>query len=138
MRRNTAPTALLIAMALGSLGSTGCTTLGPSLGWMATPIPITAYQQKKHEDQFWNHERYDRAPILGPITSGAEVVALPPGHPYLRLPLQFAASLEKRLLSLMSADERGELRTVGEAELQEPGRWGTTFTLLQCWGRCPA
>jgi hypothetical protein len=78
MRRNTAPTALLIAMALGSLGSTGCTTLGPSLGWMATPIPITAYQQKKHEDQFWNHERYDRAPILGPITSGAEVVALDP------------------------------------------------------------
>ena len=78
MRRNTVPTALLIAMALGSLGSTGCTTLGPSLGWMATPIPITVYQQKKHEDHFWNHERYDRAPILGPITSGAEVVALDP------------------------------------------------------------
>jgi len=45
---------------------------------MATPIPITVYQQKKHEDQFWNHERYDRAPILGPITSGAEIVALDP------------------------------------------------------------
>jgi SAM-dependent methyltransferase len=64
----------------------------------------------------------------------AEVVALPPGHPYLRLPLQFATSLEERLLSLVSADELGELRTRGEAELQEPGRWGTTFTLLQCWG----
>jgi hypothetical protein len=33
----------------------------------------------------------------------AEVVALPPGHPYLR--------------------------HEGEAELKEPGRWGTTFTL---------
>jgi SAM-dependent methyltransferase len=65
----------------------------------------------------------------------AEVVALPPGHPYLRLPLQFATSLEERLLSLVSADELQDLRDRGEAELQEPGRWGTTFTLLQCWGR---
>jgi SAM-dependent methyltransferase len=65
----------------------------------------------------------------------AEVVALPPGHPYLRLPLQFATSLEERLLSLVSADELEELRAKGEAELQEPGRWGTPFTLLQCWGR---
>jgi len=64
----------------------------------------------------------------------AEVVALPPGHPYLRLPLQFATSLEERLLALVSADELDGLRKQGEAELQEPGRWGTTFTLLQCWG----
>jgi SAM-dependent methyltransferase len=68
----------------------------------------------------------------------AEVLALPPGHPYLRLPLQFATSLQERLLSLVTADELEELRTQGESELQEPGRWGTTFTLLQCWGRSPA
>jgi SAM-dependent methyltransferase len=68
----------------------------------------------------------------------AEVVALPPGHPYLGLPLQFATALEERLLSLVSADELEGLRNQGEAELREPGRWGTTFTLLQCWGRCPA
>jgi SAM-dependent methyltransferase len=67
----------------------------------------------------------------------AEVLALPPGHPYLRVPLQFATALEERLLSLVSADELEELRRQGEAELQEPGRWGTTFTLLQCWGRTP-
>jgi SAM-dependent methyltransferase len=65
----------------------------------------------------------------------AEVVALPPGHPYLRLPLQFATALEERLLGLVSADELERLRNEGEIELQEPGRWGTTFTLLQCWGR---
>lgn len=64
----------------------------------------------------------------------AEVVALPPRHPYLRLPLQFATSLEERLLALVTADELQELRDRGELELQEPGRWGTTFTLLQCWG----
>jgi SAM-dependent methyltransferase len=65
----------------------------------------------------------------------AEVVALAPGHPYLRLPLQFATSLEERLLSLLSADEVQALRDRGETELQEPGRWGTTFTLVQSWGR---
>lgn len=67
----------------------------------------------------------------------AEVLALPPGHPYLRLPLQFATALEEKLLSLVSAGELDKLRKEGEAELREPGRWGTTFTLLQCWGRCP-
>jgi hypothetical protein len=65
----------------------------------------------------------------------ADVVALPPGHPYLRLPLQLATALEQRLLSLVTADELEGLYKQGEAELQEPGRWGTTFTLLQCWGR---
>ena len=65
----------------------------------------------------------------------AEVVALPPGHPYLALPLQFATSLEERILALVSADELADLRARGEAELREPGRWGTTFTLVQCWGR---
>jgi SAM-dependent methyltransferase len=68
----------------------------------------------------------------------AEIVALPPGHPYLRLPLQFATSLEERLLALVSVDELEELRRQGEVELQEPGRWGTTFTLLQCWAAAPA
>jgi SAM-dependent methyltransferase len=67
----------------------------------------------------------------------ADVVALPPGHPYLRLPLQFVTALEEKLLALVSADELEKLREDGESELQEPGRWGTTFTLLQCWGRRP-
>ena len=65
----------------------------------------------------------------------AEIVALPPGHPYLRVPLQFATALEQRLLSMVTADELEQLRKDGEAELKEPGRWGTTFTLLQCWGQ---
>jgi ubiquinone/menaquinone biosynthesis C-methylase UbiE len=65
----------------------------------------------------------------------AEIVALPPGHPYLRVPLQFATALEQRLLSLVTADELEQLRKDGETELKEPGRWGTTFMLLQCWGR---
>jgi SAM-dependent methyltransferase len=67
----------------------------------------------------------------------AEVHALPPGHPYLRLPLQFATALEARLLALVDAVELGRLRQNAEAELGEPGRWGSTFTLVQCWGRRP-
>ena len=64
----------------------------------------------------------------------AHVVALEPGHPYLRLPLQFSVALEARLLKLMSADELASLRRTAEAELADPGRWGTTFTLIQGWG----
>ena len=65
----------------------------------------------------------------------AEVLALPPGHPYLWLPLQFSVGLEPRLLSYVSAEELRRLRQDAENELQEPARWGTTFTLIQSWGR---
>ena len=63
----------------------------------------------------------------------AEVHALLPGHPYLRLPLQFSVSLEPRLLRLVSRDELEELRRLAEAEIAQPGRWGTTFTVIQTW-----
>jgi SAM-dependent methyltransferase len=65
----------------------------------------------------------------------AHVVALPPGHPYLRLPLQFSVALASRLLERLRADELDSLRHEAESELAEPGRWGTTFTLIQSWGR---
>ena len=65
----------------------------------------------------------------------AHVIALNPGHPYLRLPLQFSSALESRLLESLSEDELASLRREAETELAEPGRWGTTFTLIQSWGR---
>ena len=65
----------------------------------------------------------------------AHVIALKPGHPYLRLPLQFSVALESRLLETLSEDELASLRREAEAELAEPDRWGTTFTLIQSWGR---
>jgi SAM-dependent methyltransferase len=64
----------------------------------------------------------------------AHVIALKPGHPYLLLPLQFSVALESRLLETLSEDELASLRRAAEAELAEPGRWGTTFTLIQSWG----
>jgi SAM-dependent methyltransferase len=65
----------------------------------------------------------------------AHVLALKPGHPYLRLPLQFSAALESQLLEALSEEELASVRREAETELAEPGRWGTTFTLIQSWGR---
>lgn len=65
----------------------------------------------------------------------AHVIALEPGHPYLRLPLQFSVALESRLLETLSEDELASLRREADSEVAEPGRWGTTFTLIQSWGR---
>jgi ubiquinone/menaquinone biosynthesis C-methylase UbiE len=65
----------------------------------------------------------------------AHVIALKPGHPYLRMLLQFSVALESRLLEVLSEDELASLRREVEAELAEPGRWGTTFTLIQSWGQ---
>ena len=67
----------------------------------------------------------------------AHVIALRPGHPYLRLPLQFSVALESRLLETLGERELSTLRREAENELAEPGRWGTTFTVIQCWGRRP-
>jgi SAM-dependent methyltransferase len=65
----------------------------------------------------------------------AHVIALEPGHPYLRLPLQFSVALESRLLEGLGEDELASLRREAETELADPGRWGTTFTLIQSWGQ---
>ena len=80
------------------------------------------------------HAELLRAAGLDPEARAA-VYALPPGHPYLRLPVQFSVSLQPRLLSLVSLAELEELRRAAEAEIAQPGRWGTTFTLIQTWAK---
>lgn len=65
----------------------------------------------------------------------AEVEALPPGHPYLRLPLQFATALDGVLRKMVDADELAQVLEEAENELADDGRWGLTFTLVQTWGR---
>jgi SAM-dependent methyltransferase len=71
----------------------------------------------------------------GDIHIDAHVIALEPGHPYLRMPLQFSQSLQPRLEQLVSADELAALRRQAETELADPTRWATTFTLIQAWGK---
>jgi len=75
-------TAFGLLLASWSLTTTGCfwgfTTGGPSLGMLAVPIPVSPYFQDRKEDQYWEHERYDRVPILGPITGANDPIALDP------------------------------------------------------------
>jgi len=64
------------------LSSTGCwTNYGFNVGAFGVPVPVSPYFQDEFEDEFWQHERYDRVPILGPVTSGSEPVALDPPTP---------------------------------------------------------
>ena len=76
MSRNIAA-AVCSVLALLAFGSTGCIrpTMGPML---PIPIPVSPYFQDKKEDEVWAHERYERVPILGPITAGGPAVALDP------------------------------------------------------------
>lgn len=67
----------------------------------------------------------------------AHVLALPPGHPYLRLPLQFATSLSPRIEPIIGQEPLARLRAEVEEELANGARWGTTFTLIQAYGRVP-
>ena len=61
---------------------TGCsaplnTAYGPNTG-VPVPLPISPYFQDMLEDKYWMRERYERVPVLGPITSGGPPVALDP------------------------------------------------------------
>ena len=60
------------------LASGGCMHWGPHMGISVVPIPVSPFFQDQEEDEFWEHERYERVPILGPITAGGPVQALDP------------------------------------------------------------
>jgi SAM-dependent methyltransferase len=66
------------------------------------------------------------------------VLALPPEHPYLRLPLQFAQSLHPQLAALLGEGPLDALLADVEDELASPRRVGRTFTLVQSYGHAPA
>lgn len=113
-------------MALGCVTNTGCWMhLGPNLGPFGVPIPITVYQQKQKEDRYWEKERYDRVPILGPITSGAEVVALdPPSDDEVMRALERAQPIEGGV-PLLYERSRNNVRIVKEkiADYVDPPRF---------------
>jgi len=68
--RFTAVTLLLAVVASTQTGCFWLTSQGPNLGPLAIPIPVPVGIQKAKEDQFWNYERYERSPVLGPIPPG--------------------------------------------------------------------
>jgi hypothetical protein len=69
----------LAVLALWTLTNTGCfwmATQGPNIGPLGVPIPVSPFQQDQPEWNHHMHERYDRAPILGPIAAGGPTQAL--------------------------------------------------------------
>jgi SAM-dependent methyltransferase len=75
----------------------------------------------------------------GEVRIRAAVVALPPGHPYLRLPVQFANSLRPRILegSIMDATMLDETIAGCERVAADPRTVGLSFVVTQVWGRKP-
>jgi len=59
------------------LSGAGCAVdLGPTVGMMSYPIPVSPYLQKTFEDRFHKWDRYSRMPILGPITPNTPTTPL--------------------------------------------------------------
>jgi hypothetical protein len=69
---------LLATLCLGASSGCGVTVIGPQLGVVSIPIPVTPYLQKKEEDKAWWHLRYERAPILGPLTAEGPGIGMDP------------------------------------------------------------
>ncbi len=120
--------AALLAAAI-TTSSTGCfwglVSQGPSLGIAAIPVPVSPYFQKQEEDKYWEHERYDRVPILGPIDdSGGPPVALdPPSDDEVMRALEKARPIEGGI-PLLWERNRNNVRIVKEkfADYVDPVR----------------
>jgi hypothetical protein len=70
---------ICVVMVVMLFSATGCNTVyGPNMGIFSYPIPVSPYFQDHAEDQLYEKERYERVPILGPITSGGPAKALDP------------------------------------------------------------
>lgn len=78
MKRSIVQLGLIMAVGLSAISSTGCTTRGPYLGPFLFPVPVSPYHQKLKEDEFNQHERYGRVPVMPPIPPGAPHVSLDP------------------------------------------------------------
>ena len=121
-------TAMAFALVLLAVTTTGCgwgiVTQGPSLGILGLPIPVSPYFQDQKEDESWEKERYERVPILGPITSGGEPVALdPPSDDEVMRALEKAQPTEGGIPMLWERS-RNDVRIVKEkiADYVDPPR----------------
>lgn len=125
MFRKTTFALLSTLVVLFLIPTTGCqTATGPTLGIFNYPIPVSPYFQDQREDRFWNHERYERVPILGPITSGGPAVALdPPSDDEIMRALESARSVEGGIPFLHQV-QRNNVRIVTEpiADYVDPPR----------------
>lgn len=110
---------------LAFVASPGCfNTYGPSLGYLSIPIPVSPYFQDRLEDQFIENERYNKVPILGPITAGAAPVAMdPPSDDQVLRALEKVRPVEGGV-PLLHEVQRSNVRIVKEliADYVDPPR----------------
>jgi len=116
----------MFVLGLVMLAGSGCAGLtGPNLGPFGIPIPVSPFFMDAHEDRFWVKERYDRVPILGPLTSGGPVQALdPPSDDEVMRALEKAHPVEGGL-PLLHEVQRNNVRIVKEkiADYVDPPRF---------------
>jgi len=119
MHKKTAYRAVLVLMLPLLLSTTGCftgtSTFGyNSLGLLSIPIPVSPYFQDQLEDRAWEKERYDRVPILGPLTAGGPATALdPPSEDEIMRAFERARQVEGGLPFLHEI-QRNNVRIVTE------------------------
>ena len=119
----------LLLFAASLLGTTGCTfpfntVFAFPKVLFPFPIPVSPYFQKVPEDKFWNRERYERVPILGPLTSGGPAVALdPPSADEVMRALEKANPLQGGM-PLFHETQRNNVRMIIEpiADYVDPPR----------------
>lgn len=125
MRNKTISVAIFVLAMLSLCWNTGCNTVyGPNMGLLAYPIPVSPYFQDQYEDKFHEYERYQRVPILGPITPGSPTTALdPPSEDEVMRALEKARPLEGGL-PLLHETQRKNVKIVVEpiADYIDPPR----------------
>ena len=118
-------TSLMLAMLLATaVFSSGCTN-NLNLGAWSVPIPVSPHWQKKLEDRHWEHERYERVPIMGPITSGGRPLALdPPSDDEVIRALEHVAPVQGGI-PLLWERQRNNVRIVKDliADYVDPPRF---------------
>lgn len=114
-------------LALLVISSTGCYGVGTNIGigFLGFPMPVSPYYQQKQEDKFWEHERYERVPILGPTTTGGPAVALdPPSDDEVMRALEKARPIQGGF-PLIWEKQRNDVRIIKEkiADYIDPPRF---------------
>jgi hypothetical protein len=125
MSTKAACTAMRMLGLLSLVCLAGCNTVcGPNFGIFGIPIPVSPYFQKLPEDKFWNNERYDRMPVLGPLTPGSPNTSLdPPSEDEVMRALEKARPVQGNM-PLMYEIQRNNIRIVSEpvADYIDPPR----------------
>ncbi len=124
MFKKTISAAICVSVVLTLFSATGCMRYGPNIGLLAYPVPVSPYFQKKAEDNLYEHERYERVAIMGPITSGGPPRALdPPSDDEVMRALEKARPLEGGLPFLHEV-QRNNVRIVKDllADYVDPPR----------------